>query len=55
MEGFSILKFVKSGLPITCLFNKCSEWELEVWESRTSYQNTLVRCIKCNKILSQIR
>ena len=55
MNGFSFLKFLKNGFPIACLFNKCSTWELEVWESRTSYQNTLVRCIKCNRILSQIR
>jgi hypothetical protein len=34
---------------------KCSVWELEVWESRTSYQSTLVRCIKCNRILSRVR
>ena len=55
MKGFSWLKFIKSGFPLPCLISKCKEFELEVWESRTSYQNTLIRCIKCNKVLSQIR
>ena len=55
MQGFSWSKFIKSGFPLYCLISKCKEWELEVWESRASYQNTLVRCIKCNRILSQIR
>ena len=55
MNGFSWSKFIKSGFPLPCLISKCKKWELEVWESRTSYQNTLIRCIKCNRIIGEIR